>query len=282
MKIDGTAIARGIEMHAQSRIDPLTPPKLVVILIGDDPASVSFINQKRKAADRIGAIVDVAHINPSVTASDLLKKVHAYNADHAVHGIIIQRPVPPHINDLSVLNAIAPAKDIDGFVPDSPHPVPVASAVETILRHVCIQIHGDGSDFAPWIQSKRIVVIGRGETGGGPISRHLAHHFDAKPVIVHSGTEQPDEVIRTGDIVISCVGKANIVRRHSIKKDSVLISVGIHRAEDGKLHGDYEEYEVVDTASFYTPTPGGVGPVNVACLMKNLVKAYTMQGGGHE
>ena len=119
---------------------------------------------------------------------------------------------------------------------------------------------------------RKIVVIGRGETAGKPIAEALIKRgYDIS--VVHSQTPNPDEIIKTADIVISCVGRPHVVRRHNIKKETILISVGLSRDSEGKLHGDYEEDEIEDIASFYTPTPGGVGPVNVACLMANLVKA---------
>ena len=132
-------------------------------------------------------------------------------------------------------------------------------------------------DYSHWLQTKHIVVIGRGETAGGPIAKQLSMHNE-QCTIIHSKTkdEKKNLLLRQADIIVSCVGKERIIKKEDIKKGVILISVGIWRDNEGKLHGDYDEDEIKDIASFYTPTPGGVGPVNVACLMENLITASTL------
>ena len=305
MKIDGRAIADKILNDLKPQVAELkakgVTPAMAVILVSDDPASLSFIKQKQKAAEAIGAKVILKQLPATTTTDQLRSTIQQFNNDNNVHGIIIQRPLPKESQiDRTVLNEVAARKDIDGFVPNSPFPVPVAAAVLIILENVYFLIshsrarpparqesgnpdsdknwipdRGAGDDmkeFDHWLKTKCSAVLGRGETAGKPIAETLIKN-GCNVEVVHSQTENPDDILRVVDIAVSCVGKATIVRRDNFKPESILISVGLWRDGEGKLHGDYEEDEVKDVASYYTPTPGGVGPVNVACLMKNLVLA---------
>lgn len=242
-----------------------TVPTLAVIQIGDNPASMAYIKQKQKAAERIGANLIFNHQPATINKNKFKNLVQRYNIDPAVHGIIIQRPVPEAMGDVStILDSILPKKDIDGFLPNSPFDVPVAVAVGEILKSIHVDM--DHAQF---------VIIGRGETAGAPIARYLEKRHCATSVI-HSQTPDPEKIMKNADVIISCVGKSQVVTKKSLKSGAVLISVGIWRDADGKLHGDYDEASIADIASYYTPTPGGVGPVNVACLMQNLIKACTL------
>lgn len=247
MKIDGKAIADKIldDLAREVKKNGIVPT-LAVILVGDNPASMAYIKQKQKAADRIGA---------KVILSNKLSDVKKFSDDPSVHGIIIQRPLP---NDK--IPEVILTKDVDGFEKKSPFTVPVAMAVETILNTT-------GTDW----NNQKIVVIGRGETAGKPIAAYFK-----QSTVVHSQTPNPEKILKTADIIISCVGKERVVT--TIKPGAILIGVGIWRDNEGKLRGDYDEEEIKDIASHYTPTPGGVGPVNVACLMQNLIKALTYYG----
>ncbi|MBU1326725.1 bifunctional 5,10-methylenetetrahydrofolate dehydrogenase/5,10-methenyltetrahydrofolate cyclohydrolase [Patescibacteria group bacterium] len=302
MKINGKIIADNMLEEFKKAVDRLNndgvTPKLAVILVGDNPASISYIKQKQKAAERIGAAIAFSRLSPAISQNELQNIINVFNNDSKIHGIIVQRPLPPGVGDCqNVLHSIVPEKDVDGFVPDSPFEVPVASAVLKILQ----QIH-KSTTFISWLRSKHIVIIGRGETAGKPIADHLKRFF-ATSIIdvaikpngfatfqkkrrdnqhcttseVNSKTKSPGKIIQQGDVVISCVGKSGVVKPDFIKHGAILISVGIWRDESGKLHGDYEEDEIKKIAGFYTPTPGGVGPVNVACLMANLVEAARSQ-----
>ncbi len=264
MKIDGRAIANSI-LTGLSGINPT----LAVILVGDDPASLSFIRQKRLAAEKIGATLTLDQLPTSATNTRLTSLIDTYNKDPNIHGIIIQRPIPQESAiDQKILLTVSPIKDVDGFVPNSLFHAPVADAVFAILEAIHITL-----------PKKNIVIIGRGQTAGTPIAR-LFNEKSLRPIIIHSQTPNPDHLLKNADIVISCVGKHRIVRKEFLKPGVILIGVGMHREEDGKLHGDYEESEIETIASYYTPTPGGVGPVNVACLMKNLIKASILAKGG--
>lgn len=254
MRIDGKAIADGILNTLAEKIKYLDfQPTLAVVLVGDDPGSLSFIKQKTKAADRIGARLFFEHLPENTSEETLASTITRFNNDPTVHGLIVQRPIPiPGIG--IALNTVAPEKDVDGFTQNSPFQVPVARAVVTILKSIGVTM-----------ENKNIVIIGRGETAGKPIAKEFPG-----ATIIHSQTPNPNEIIKSADILISCVGK-NVVK--NIKPGAILISVGLFRGVDGLLHGDYEEEDVKNLAAFYTPTPGGVGPVNVACLMQNLLDA---------
>lgn len=260
MKIDGRKIAREILDELKIKVQNLkVTPTLAIILVGDNPQSVAYIEQKELKATRIGAKVIIKKLDENISENELLNIVQNLNNDTEIHGIIIQRPVP-NINSEKLDLAVIPQKDVDGFNPSSNFEPPIAKAVIKILKSV-------ESNFA----DKKITIIGRGETGGKPIIKTF-EKMGIDFSIIDSKTENSELITKSADIIISAVGKSNILSSENIKKGAVLLSVGLHE-EDGKLKGDYDEKEIEQIASFYTPTPGGVGPVNVACLLKNLVEA---------
>ena len=279
MRIDGKAIADGILESLVPEVLTLKKkgciPALAVIQVGDDPASTAYINQKKKAAERIGAVLKHEKLPADVSYHHVNMLIHEDNANPAIHGLIVQRPLPKELGDTTqILNQVAPQKDVDGFVPSSPFTVPVAAAVLTILEEA-YRLTGSrpvSQNFSDWLRYQRIAVIGRGDTAGKPIA-HLLTMEVCEPSIIHSQTPNPKQIIKDADIVISCVGKERVITADSLRHGAILIGVGIHRDVKGKLRGDYEEEQIKDIASFYTPTPGGVGPVNVACLMQNLIIA---------
>jgi len=285
MIISGREIADQLLHDLQQRTtrlkDKEITPTLAVILVGDDAGSASYVRQKEKAALSIGAEIRVMKNDISIAKQKVRSTIHQLNNDQTVHGIIIQRPLPKHLQDVALLNSIVPTKDVDGFVPESTCKVPVAMAVEKILQEISkiknkkskIQTKNQ-KEFQRWLQGQHIVVIGKGETAGKPIAeyfRNMGCHLS----VIQSQTPEKEKqsIMITGDIIIICVGKKSVIQALNLKKGVILISVGIWRDEEGKLHGDYEKEDIKNISSFYTPTPGGVGPVNVACLMENLVRA---------
>lgn len=272
MKIDGKALADKILNDLSLSVVKLkekgATPTLAVIQVGDDPASTAYIRQKQKASDEIGAILIHKKLPKNTSFQSINETIQQCNNDSSIHGIIVQRPLPGTLSDAgAAVTNIVPSKDVDGFLPNSPYPVPVAAAVITILK----QLTGS-RPVKKQGETPSIVVLGKGDTAGKPIAEALIKR-GYNISIVHSQTPKPDDIIRAADIVISCVGKPNVVRHDNIKTGAILLSVGISRNSDGTLSGDYEEEGIKDVASFFTPTPGGVGPVNVACLMANLVEA---------
>lgn len=274
MKINGRAIAKSMYDALKEEVQKLQQqgitPKLAVILVGDDPGSKAYIKQKETWAAHIGAQMTVIHYPLDTTTEILLKKVQELNTDPTIHGIILQRPLPQHIDKNVLAEKTAPQKDIDGFHPESPFNIPVALAVTRVLEEIHTQAHSQ-DNFISWLNTKHIIAIGKGETAGGPIIGHL-QKMGVTVHIIDTQTPNPDELLKNADIVISAVGKQEIVTSHQLKKDVIIIGVGLHK-EDDKLKGDFREDEIAEKVSFYTPTPGGIGPINVAYLMKNLVQA---------
>jgi methylenetetrahydrofolate dehydrogenase (NADP+)/methenyltetrahydrofolate cyclohydrolase len=269
MKFDGRAYAQDMYESLKQDVHHLkeqgVTPCLAVILVGQNPNSLSYIKQKRKWGKYIDAEIIVYEYAENTSEETLLYKISELNADTNTHGIIVQLPLPSHLDEKKLVSAVSKEKDIDGFHIDSPFSVPVAQAVWSILR----QVHPD--TFDSWIEKQTIVVLGKGKTAGAPIIQFLQKQH-LNPRIIDHATENPAQLIKLADIVISCVGKV-ILTPDEIKPEALLIGVGLHLNEERKLTGDFIEEEIADHVSFYTPTPGGVGPVNVACLLQNLITA---------
>ncbi len=280
MRIDGKAIATTIlEQLTQTCIQLQkrgVVPTLAVGLVGDDPGSASYVRQKTLTAEHIGARLLLSKWNTDVPAETVAQAIRSWNEDQSIDGIIIQRPLPSHLTDPTLLNSVAPDKDVDGFVPGSAFPVPVAKAVEILLMAASsTKLPGA---FASWMRKKHVVIIGRGETAGKPIAAHLSK-YQSELMVIHSKTAPQESAYRmkTADVIVSCVGRERTIGAGDIKPGAILVSVGITRDANNVLHGDYEEEDIREVAGAYTPTPGGVGPVNVACLMQNLVQAAAPQ-----
>ncbi len=262
MKIDGKLIAQKIldNLKLQIRENHLSPT-LTVIQVGEDPASTSYIKQKEKAALFIGAKIINKNLPENVSPEKIKNLIGELNENPEVQGIIVQLPLPSHLEASSLQTAINPQKDVDGFLPNSPFIPPVAGAVLKVLEEI---------KKSNW----KFLVIGRGVTAGKPIAETLVKK-GYQVEIAHSQTapEQFNKLAKSADIIISCVGKADVIKASDIKPGAIVIGVGLHRSPESKLTGDFNEEEVSKVASFYSPTPGGVGPINVACLMENLVLA---------
>lgn len=285
MILDGKNIADSILQELSERISTLSiVPTLAVILVGDDPGSLSYIKQKHNAADKVGIRVIFERFPDTISPEILASAIAHYNAVDSVHGLIIQRPVPTFIGDAGeILQTVIPSKDVDGFHAQSPFQVPVAKAVITLLSTAHSTLLSQGlvkHEFLPWLQAQNISVIGRGETAGKPIADILTT-YTCTPTVIHSHTESPQQILKHSGIIISCVGKSAVIKKSYISNGAILISVGIWRDTDGKLHGDYESSDIEHVAAFYTPTPGGVGPVNVACLMQNVLEACILHRDLH-
>jgi methylenetetrahydrofolate dehydrogenase (NADP+)/methenyltetrahydrofolate cyclohydrolase len=183
----------------------------------------------------------------------------------------LQRPAPPQIKVEEIEEFISPIKEVDGFGVNSIYPVPVAAATLKMIEEAFENL-GIDEPFIDWLKNKKVVVIGKGETGGKTIINLLRKNA-VVPFVVDSKTQNRDAEIKKGDVVVSAVGKSGVVTKLNLKKGAILIGVGIYSDENGKTRGDYDALEIENIASFYSPTPGGVGPVNVAMLMENVVEA---------
>ena len=274
MKINGKAIVSKILEDLKNKVQKLNiTPHLAIILIGNDPASSAYVKQKKLKANFIKAKTAIKYLSSDTSNSSLLETIQQFNNNSNIHGIIVQKPLPSQINLKEITLAINPKKDVDGFHPNSKFQSPIALAVLRIISLVRSHlVASQGETLANWLKSKKILVIGKGETGGKPII-DMFRKMNIQPEIIDSKTKNPSSVTKTADIIISAVGKPNVIKPEMIKKNSILISIGLSKGKDGKLHGDYDEEKIKDIASFYTPTPGGIGPVNVAMLLANLITA---------
>ncbi len=285
--IDGKKIAAEIRAEAKVNAEKLTAggvtPCLAAVLVGDNPASKAYVGMKRKACDEVG-IKSVMH-TPSgdISEQELLALVDQLNADGSVHGILVQLPLPDHIDEDRVIERIDPNKDVDGFHPtnvgrlviglDTLKPCTPAGIPELIVR--------SGLE----VSGKHVVIIGRSNIVGKPAMNILvqkAANANATVTVCHSGTPDLPSITRLADIVVAAIGRPNYVTADMVKPGAIVIDVGINRVDDAnaprgyKLVGDVDYDAVAQVAGAITPVPGGVGPMTVAMLMGNTVKAAEM------
>lgn len=276
--INGKAVAAQMEEEMSAEVEALKAsgiqPGLAVVLVGEDPASKVYVGNKRKACERLG-ITSFEYTLPEDTSEDyLLNLIAELNARQDVHGILVQLPLPGQINTKKVLVAIDPTKDVDGFHPmnvgnlfvdDSPLPPCTPSGVMELLKRAGVQLKG-----------KNAVVVGRSNIVGKPVAIMLLKEH-ATVTICHSRTVDLAGVCRAADVLVAAVGKAEMIKGDWIKPGAVVIDVGVNRV-DGKLVGDVEFATAVERAEAITPVPGGVGPMTIAMLMKNTIRAASRAG----
>jgi len=249
-------------------------PKLVVILVGEDPASQVYVRNKAKACEDIGVVNETIRMPKETTEEALLAKIAELNADDTVDGILVQLPVPPQIREAEVIKAIAVEKDVDGFHPlniaalwqkkiDSSSILPCTPAgIMLLLDEAGVEVAG-----------KHAVVIGRSQIVGLPVSKLLLDR-NATVTICHSRTTDLPSITRQADILVVAIGRAKFVKAEMVKEGAVVIDVGMDRDENGKLCGDVDFEQVAPKASVITPVPGGVGPMTISCLMENTIQCY--------
>ncbi len=276
--IDGKAVAATIKQNVAVQVEKIKnagiTPCLSVILVGDDPASKVYVNNKKKACEFCGIGSLEYKLPAETTQEQLLTLIDKLNNNSEVHGILVQLPLPKHIDEDAVIAAIAPQKDVDAF-----HPVNVGQIMQgtaTLLpctpAGVMELIASTGIDVA----GKDCVVIGRSNIVGKPMAMLLLHQ-NGTVTICHSKTKELKEKCKQADILIAAVGKPNFVTADMVKEGAVVIDVGINRLADGSLCGDVDFSAVSDIAGAITPVPGGVGPMTIAMLMQNTVTAAKQQ-----
>lgn len=266
MKIDGRKIAEEIRKDLRLKIEDLRDkgitPKIAIITLGPETSWETYVRQKIRVARELGIKAVLINLEDA-NEEKLIRTVREIDSDLSYHGLIVQRPIPSNFNRERVVNSISPEKDVDGFRSDSKFEVPVFLAVKKIIESV---VSGQLS-----VVKLRFVVIGKGETAGGPIIRGL-RKLGVEPQIIDTRKQNSETILKNADVVISCVGKSGVVRAENIKKGSILIGVGTHGEDEG-LRGDYKVEDIEKIAAAYTPTPGGVGPINLAYLFSNLIHA---------
>lgn len=275
MEISGKELAKTVKEELKQDVEKLSQkgitPHLAIITLGDEGAWATYVRQKLRVAQSLG--ITTTHYNlDKADQHTLLELINKLNADPLTHGIIVQRPLPSYIDRQAITSAIDIQKDVDGFQDNSLFEGPVFMAVEGVLEEAARQQNQSLTDF---LKDKTVVVAGKGETAGMPSIRGLQKKYHLDPIVVDHETSDPNSTFQHADIIISAVGK-NIISPANIKNRVVLIGIGL-RVEEGKAKGDYDDEKVKTIASFYTPTPGGIGPLNLAYLFKNLIKATQLQ-----
>lgn len=272
--IDGKKISKEIKDELKEKVTKLKAEgktvSLAVIQVGEDPASSVYVNNKKKACEYIGIESLSFHLPETITEDELLDKIKELNEDEKVNGILVQLPLPEHIDEDKVIQSIAPEKDVDGFHPQSVGALSIGqkgfvsctpAGVIQLLKRSGIEIAG-----------KECVVIGRSNIVGKPMALLLLRE-NGTVTIAHSKTANLKEVAKRADILVVAVGKPKMIDSSYIKEGAVVIDVGIHRNAENKLCGDVDYDDVIDHVSAITPVPGGVGPMTIAMLMNNCVSS---------
>jgi len=276
--LDGKSLAAATRAALKHKVEALVQrgvrPGLTVIIAGDDPASKVYVRNKTLAAKEIGVRSELIALPGSVTEKELLAVVERLNDNREVHGILVQLPLPRHIDSARVLETIAPAKDVDGFheanlgalMAGRPGVVPCTPlGCMRLIEHAGMQIAG-----------RHAVVIGRSNIVGKPVAMLLLQK-DATVTICHSKTPSIEAITKQADILVAAVGRAKLVTARMVKPGACVIDVGINRLPDGKLAGDVDYDSVKEVAGWITPVPGGVGPMTIAMLLENCINAAAGQ-----
>lgn len=251
-------------------------PKLVVILIGDNQASKTYVRNKERGCAYIGIESVVLKHDELFSEKDLLNEIKRLNSDESVDGILVQLPLPSHISEEKVLNAIDPAKDVDGF-----HPLNVAklfldqyTLIPCTPKGILVLLEKINYDLS----GKEVVIVGRSNIVGKPVAL-LCLQKNATVTIAHSRTKNLQEVCSRADVLITAVGKAKFFNREYIKKGAIVLDVGINRDENNKLCGDVDLDDVKDIVKAITPVPGGIGPMTITMLLQNTIEAFYKRNG---
>ena len=288
--IDGKKISAQIKEELKNEIDKLKTagkkvPGLVTILVGENPASQVYVRSKIKDCEEIGMRTKSEYLPDSISEKELLEVIEIYNKDNNYHGILVQLPLPKHINENKIIESISPQKDVDGFSPTSIGNLVIGkdtfvsctpAGIQELLIRYKIETKG-----------KHVVVLGRSNIVGKPIANIMLQkkeHANSVVTICHSAAKDVSEFTKQADILIAAIGSANFVKAEMVKDKAVIVDVGINRVEDStkpksyRLVGDVDFDEVSKKASYITPVPGGVGPMTRAMLLSNTFKAYQMFG----
>ncbi|WP_108926607.1 bifunctional methylenetetrahydrofolate dehydrogenase/methenyltetrahydrofolate cyclohydrolase FolD [Staphylococcus aureus] len=278
--LDGKQIAKDYRQGLQDQVEALKEkgftPKLSVILVGNDGASQSYVRSKKKAAEKIGMISEIVHLEETATEEEVLNELNRLNNDDSVSGILVQVPLPKQVSEQKILEAINTEKDVDGFHPinigklyiDEQTFVPCTPlGIMEILKHADIDLEG-----------KNAVVIGRSHIVGQPVSKLLLQK-NASVTILHSRSKDMASYLKDADVIVSAVGKPGLVTKDVVKEGAVIIDVGNTPDENGKLKGDVDYDAVKEIAGAITPVPGGVGPLTITMILNNTLLAEKMRRG---
>jgi methylenetetrahydrofolate dehydrogenase (NADP+)/methenyltetrahydrofolate cyclohydrolase len=279
--IDGKALAAVVRNEVKTRVDALAEkgvvPGLAVVLVGEDPASQVYVRSKERAAEKVGVQAFDHRLPSSTTQADLLGLVKTFNEDPKIHGILVQLPLPAHIDDKVILDAILPSKDVDGFHAENlgllaqGRPRFVAATPSGCMRLL--------EEAGVELSGARAVVVGRSNIVGKPMAMLLTN-ANATVTLCHSRTKDLPARVAEADVVVAAVGKIDAVKADWLKPGAAVIDVGINRNAEGKLQGDVEFDAALERASAITPVPGGVGPMTIASLLANTVLSAELASQG--
>jgi len=276
--IDGKSIAQKVKNEIASRTSQLKQkgiiPGLAVVIVGNDPASRVYVNSKKKACDEVGFYSEEYSLPETVSQSELVNLIKNLNDKSDINGILVQLPLPAHIDEQQIIHAINPLKDVDAFHPFNVGRIMIGNPdfLPCTPAGVMELIHSTGEP----IEGKHCVVVGRSNIVGKPMSMLLLSK-NGTVTICHSRTKNIEEICKSADILVAAVGKTCMITGDMVKEGAIVIDVGINRLENGKLCGDVDFETVSKKASYITPVPGGVGPMTIAMLMKNTLKACELQ-----
>ncbi len=270
--LDGKKLRDKILTELKLKIDKFEKkPTLVVILVGENPASKIYVNNKKKTAEKLGINSKVIQYPQNITEEELLNKIRELNNDESVTALLVQLPLPEHISKENVINTISPKKDVDGFTPENfgklfsgeePMVYPCTpKGIMLLLAEYNIDVEG-----------QHVVIVGRSNIVGKPLSQMMLNK-NATVTVCHSKTKNLAEIIKTADVVVSAVGK-NVIKGEMLKNDCVVVDVGIFKDENGKTRGDVDFATASLVASYISPVPGGVGPMTITSLMLNTVELF--------
>lgn len=273
--IDGKALSQKMQAELGRKVERLKEqhgiiPGLAVILVGDNPASQVYVRNKERSALEAGFKSETLRLSESISQEELIDIIHQYNEDKSIHGILVQLPLPQHINDKKIILAIDPKKDVDGFHPMNtghlwsgrPMMVPCTPAgIMEMFREYHVDLEG-----------KHAVIIGRSNIVGKPMAQLLLDK-NATVTLTHSRTRNLSEATKEADILIVAIGQGHFVTKDFVKEGAVVIDVGMNRDENGKLIGDVVFEQVAEVASMITPVPGGVGPMTITMLLEQTYQA---------
>lgn len=276
--IDGKELAKKIRANLKIECEELNQKginsKLAVIMVGDDPASKVYVRNKSRACEDIGIEYEEYLLDSNITQKELINLIEKLNQDNTVNGILLQSPIPSNLDINEAFRTIAPEKDVDGF-----NPVNVGKLVlnqDTFVSCTPFGIIKMFEEYNIDLTGKNVVILGRSNIVGKPLI-HCCLNKNATVTTCHSKTQNIKEVASKADILISAIGKAQFVTADMVKENAVVIDVGINRLDDGKITGDVDFENVKEKAGYITPVPGGVGPMTIAMLMNNVIKATKRQ-----
>lgn len=272
MEISGKRIQQELLENLKLKIRNLklsgVTPGIAILTLGPEETWEAYVSQKIKLAKTLSIDTKLINLRPKTT-DEVVSIIEKVNIDPSIHGLIVQRPFPTYIDTERIIQSVSKEKDVDGFRDDSLYEVPVFLAVKNLITHASGMT--DEANFQKWLSNQSILVVGKGETAGKPVIKGLLK-IGIRAQVIDSKTEERNQLFRSADIIISATGREDLIPIKILKKNCILIGIGLHR-KNGQLTGDFSEFEAKTHVFSYTPSPGGVGPLNLYYLFENLIKA---------